>query len=107
MKIERSWRAFIIAIATKYDPRQPKDEAGQWTRAEIGWPDGLWSRETTGIDAIQAFELALRLVGTQLYCSHLHAEGRLVWIERGFGYGFPVPVTIRDLLIGEDRKQFG
>lgn len=87
---------------------EPVAEPLDWScRAEIGWPDGMWSRDVTGVDPIQALELALRMIGTQLYVSDLHRAGRLVWLEPGQGYGFPVPVTIRDMLIGEDRRRFG
>ena len=86
----------------------PIAEAVDWScRAEIGWPDDPWGRDVTGVDAIQAYEMALRLVGTELYTSNLHKARRLVWLEPGQGYGFPVPIILRDLLIGEDRKRFG
>lgn len=86
----------------------PIAESVDWScRAEIAWPNGLWGRGVTGVDAIQAFELALRMVGTELYTSDLHRRQRLVWLEPGQGYGFPVPATIRDMLIGEDRRRFG
>jgi len=74
---------------------------------EIGWPDGPWSRNVSGVDAIDAFELALRMVGTELYSSKWHAAKRLVWLAPGDGYGFPVPRTIGDLLIGQDQKRYG
>lgn len=76
-------------------------------RAEIGWPGQPWSRDVTGIDAIDAVELALRMVGTELYCSEWHASKRLVWLAPGDGYGFPVPRSISDMLIGQDRTRFG
>jgi hypothetical protein len=60
-------------------------------------------RAAIGIDAIQAFELALRMIGTNLYTSDLHRSGRLMWLQPGQGYGFPVPNTLRDLLVGEDK----
>lgn len=86
----------------------PIPEPLDWScRVEISWPDSLWARDVTGVDAIQAFELALRLVGTELYMSDLHRDGRLVWLERGQGYGFPVAGAIRDVLVGEDRRRFG
>jgi hypothetical protein len=86
----------------------PVPEPLDWScRAEISWPDGQWARDVTGIDALHAHEMALRFVGTELYMSDLHKARRLVWLERGQGYGFPVPVVIRDLLVGEDRRRFG
>jgi hypothetical protein len=71
---------------------------------EIGWPHGLQRKYAAGEDAVQALECALRLVGTLLYTSDLHETGRLVWLQPGGGYGFPVPGTIRDLLVGDDAR---
>lgn len=47
------------------------------------------------------------MVGTDIYTSDYHASGKLRWGEPGTGYGFPVPSSIRDLLIGDDKKFFG
>ena len=57
-----------------------------------------------GVDAVQALELALRMIGAFIYGSDHHESGNLIWGAPGQGYGFPVPNTIRDLLIGEDKK---
>jgi uncharacterized protein DUF6968 len=57
-----------------------------------------------GVDAVQALELALRLVGTFIYTSDHHASGHLMWQAAGEGYGFPVTNSIRDMLVGEDKK---
>jgi hypothetical protein len=73
-----------------------------WCRFTIGWPAGECARAAGGCDAIQALDLALRMIGTQLYTSDLHGQGRLMWLQPGTGYGFPVPQGIRDLLIGDD-----
>ena len=62
-----------------------------------------WERRAVGIDAIQSLQLALRMIGTELYASEYHKAGRLVWLKPGSGYGFPVPNIIRDMLVGEDR----
>ena len=43
------------------------------------------------------------MIGTHIYCSEYHRSGDLSWGEPGQGYGFPVPHTIRDVLIGDDR----
>ena len=83
----------------------PVEDGMDWScSCSIGWPEGLWERHTIGIDAIQAIELALRMVGTELYASNQHRSGQLMWLERGAGYGFPVPAVIKDQLIGEDRS---
>lgn len=57
-----------------------------------------------GVDAVQALELALKIIGAQLYASDHHASGRLMWEAPGKGYGFPVPTSMRDLLIGDDKN---
>lgn len=71
---------------------------------EIGWPQGLQRKRANGADAVQALEYALRLIGTLLYSSDLHEDGRLMWDEPGRGYGFPVPPSLRDQLIGDDAR---
>jgi len=71
---------------------------------EIGWPHGLQRKYAAGLDAVQALDHALKLVGTLLYTSALHETGRLMWDQPGRGYGFPVPGNIRDLLIGDDAR---
>lgn len=53
---------------------------------------------------MQALEIALRLIGAQLYASTYHQEGTLVFGKPGAGYGFPVPVNMRDLLVGDDAE---
>jgi len=53
---------------------------------------------------VQALEIALRLIGAQLYASTYHQEGTLVFGKPGAGYGFPVPVNMRDLLVGDDAE---
>ena len=44
------------------------------------------------------------MIGAELYVSDEYKSGALVWHSPGRGYGFPVPQTIRDLLVGDDRK---
>jgi hypothetical protein len=73
-------------------------------RFDIDWPDEKLTRIAVGIDAIQALELALKLIGAQIYTSDYHQAGKLEWFGRGQGYGFPVPNGIRDLLVGDDKK---
>lgn len=85
----------------------PEQKGPDWScHFEIGWPEGVVKREVIGIDAIQALELALRMIGTIIYSSDLHRSGELVWQAPRQGYGFPVPNTIRDLLTGQDREFF-
>lgn len=83
----------------------PEQQASDWAcRFEIDWPDGMWAMAAGGVDAVQALELALKMIGAQIYASDHHPSGNLVWQEPGRGYGFPVPNGIRDLLVGDDRK---
>jgi hypothetical protein len=70
---------------------------------EIQWPRETRKGSATGIDAIQALDLAMRKIGADLYTSNPHKTGSLRWNERGRGYGFPVPAVLRDLLVGDDR----
>lgn len=85
----------------------PVQDNLDWSCAfSIEWPDRTSERKIFGIDAIQSLELALRMIGTELYASGYHRAGRLMWLKPGAGYGFPVPNTIRDTLIGEDRDFF-
>lgn len=90
-----------IPVRVALPTQQPID----WScHVEIDWPDGRWSCDVVGIDPIQALQLALQMIGTELYSSELHSQGRLTWLAPGAGYGFPVPRVMRDMLIGEDRK---
>jgi hypothetical protein len=59
-----------------------------------------------GVDDVQAIAIALQMIGAFLYASDHHASGKLVWLEAGKGYGFPVPNNLRDMLIGDDKKFF-
>ena len=71
---------------------------------EIGWPSGARRKQANGVDAIQALHLALQRIGTDLYTSNEHAEGRLRWETPGGGYGFPVPKNLRGALVGLDKE---
>jgi hypothetical protein len=59
-----------------------------------------------GVDAVQALQLALQMVGTVLYTSQEYKDGRLTWDggENG-SLGFPVAANIRDIL--PDGDLFG
>lgn len=84
-------------------PEQESD--GAWfCQCEIGWPEGKWSTRAGGVDSIQAIQMAMQLIGTRLYVSEYHEAGKLYFEKPGNGYGFPVPISLRDLLIGDDAK---
>jgi hypothetical protein len=75
-------------------------------KVEVEWPDGTVAIPVGGVDTVQALDLALKTIGAQIYASDHHASGKLIWLEPGNGYGFPVTNGIRDLLIGDDKKSF-
>jgi hypothetical protein len=82
----------------------PEREGASWScKFEVDWPDGTLRIAAGGVDAVQALHLALELIGAQIYASDHHASGKLMWLEPGKGYGFPVTRGIRDILIGDDR----
>ena len=81
-----------------------KAEVDWICRFEIGWPEGRAERWGGGVDAVQALLFALQMIGAEVYTSSQHQSGRLEWLERGRGYGFPVPDNIRDLLVGDDKR---
>jgi hypothetical protein len=101
LKLRRAAGDIEIPIRIFAPVRQDVDWSCQF---EIGWPDETLTRLAVGIDAVQAFELALRMIGAQIYASDHHQTGKLEWLEPGRGYGFPVPNGIRDLLVGDDKK---
>lgn len=71
-------------------------------RCEIGWPEGAKTRTAWGADSLQAMVIALQMIGTDIYTSTHHHDGRLIFEEAGQGYGIPVPGNLRDLLVGRD-----
>jgi hypothetical protein len=84
-----------------------KAEDGAWScRYEIDWPDGRRAKEAWGADSVQAIVLALNIIGSEIYTSDYHKAGQLMFDSQGRGYGFPVPVTLRDLLEGDDKAFF-
>ena len=83
----------------------PQQETVDWScRFEVDWPDGTLTVPTRGFDAVQALYIALQLIGSMIYTSDHHASGKLMWLEPGKGYGFPVTNNLRDLLVGDDKR---
>ena len=58
-----------------------------------------------GVDALQALVLTLQMIGAEIYSSSYHREGRLRVYPTETGYGFPVPRSLRDLLVGVDAAE--
>jgi hypothetical protein len=73
-------------------------------RFEIGWSSQPQQKHAVGIDPVQALLFAMQMIGAELYASDQHESGRLIWLQHGNGYGFPVPASIRDVLRGDDAR---
>lgn len=83
----------------------PVDMGDHWQcEYEIGWPDNARRSKGYGIDSIQSLLITLQKIGIEIYTSKAHESGKLVWLERGDGYGFPLPAGHRDLCEGNDRS---
>ena len=75
----------------------PEQHEKDWScQYEIDWPDRLVARKIHGIDSAQALVLAIYMIGTELYSSSYHEEGRLTLDGKKGAFGFPVPKLIRD-----------
>jgi hypothetical protein len=62
----------------------------------VGMGDGQ-VRYAGGIDAVQALQLALQMIGVDLYTSQDARSGRLSWHAGSPGeLGFPVPDSMRN-----------
>lgn len=83
---------------------ESREKDARSCRFEIDWPDGQRSVAAWGVDAVQAMLLAMQMIGAEIYTSDYHTSGKLIWRDPAQGYGFPVPPSIRDLLIGEDAN---
>ncbi len=86
----------------------PEPDGEGWVCSySIGWPTGPQTRRVHGVDGIAAVHSALMMIGLDVNGSVYHQQGRLHWMERFVGLGFPVPKAARDLLTGEDAELFG
>jgi hypothetical protein len=83
----------------------PEEISGAWScRYEIGWPHEARVHAASGVDSVQALHIALQLMGCEIYVSDYHRSGQLMLEPDAPGYGFPVPRTMRDVLVGDDAK---
>jgi len=104
LKLRRASADVEIAIRL-HMPEQTAD--GVWLcKYEIDWPHGIWKHAALGIDSIQSIVLALQMIGAEIYSSEYHKSGDLMLEAPMRGYGFPVPKSLRDLLIGDDATFF-
>lgn len=100
LKLQRENDVFDIVIRIF----APEGSGLAWScRYEIDWPEGRQVMKAWGVDSVQAILLAFQMIGADIYTSSYHKSGRLLFEAAGQGYGFPVPESIRDLLIGNDR----
>ena len=89
MKLHRGWAAFLVTLALVQ---------GSSVIAQQISPRRLTLRE--------AIELALKMIGAEIYTREYHRSKLLMWEKPGRGYGFPVPASLRELLIGDDTNYF-
>ena len=93
--------------AVRIDIFAPERDGEAWKCLyEINWPTEKWSSYGGGYDPMQAVILALQKIGTDIYFSDYHKSGNLFWDSPGKGYGFPLPPSAREMLIGDDAKFF-
>lgn len=105
LKIARS--ASDVDVNVQIRVFKPEEKDGMWLcRYEIDWPEGKKSMSTGGFDSAQSLILALLTIGTELYTSEYHESDSLTWEKPRAGYGFPVLVSMRDMLIGDDAAFF-
>jgi hypothetical protein len=101
LKLRRDGTDTDVAIRI-FSPRPDQDH---WMcEYEIDWPEGMRKFAAHGLDSVQALELALKMIGSEIYTSEYHESKMLSWEKPGRGYGFPVPNNMRDLLEGDDAK---
>ena len=96
--------ADIVDIPIRFYAAEQSDNGAWSCRYEIEWPDGKRTMDSWGIDSTQAILLAFQMVGSELYTTNYHKAGALFFEAPGRGYGFPIASSLRDLLIGDDRK---
>lgn len=94
---------FDVAVDI-FEP-QPDAEGANWLcEYEVGWPATPLRNTAYGVDSVQALHLALQMIGAEPYAGRPAALKDLVWLEPGQGFGFPLPPSLRDLAIGEDKR---
>jgi hypothetical protein len=85
----------------------PEQEDNAWScQYQIDWPEGTQDMKAGGADSMQALIIAIKMIGADLYSSSYHKSGKLMFETPRNGYGFPVSMTMRDLLQGDDAKYF-
>ncbi len=101
LKLRDGAKSADVVVSVFWPGPRENSWFSDWT---IVWPDRVRKGSAGGVDAIQALLGALKIVGTELYCSAEHQDNRLIWADDWSGYGFPVPNGMRDALTGDDAK---
>ena len=104
LKFQQSGNVIDIPIIIFMPERG--DRSSWKCRYEIGWPDKKREMTAFGADSMQALILAIEMVATDIYTSSQHDRGGLSFERPGRGYGFPLPLTLRHLLEGDDAEYF-
>lgn len=55
-------------------------------------------RYSGGVDAVQALQLAMKMIGAELYTSQEAQSKQLSWVDDTGNLGFPVPDVLQDLV---------
>ena len=102
LKLRHAGREFDVPVRI-FAPEHQQD--GCWLcRYEIDWPDGRKSVTSGGIDSVQALFQALQMIGSELYATNYHKQGKLSLDGSTGGYGFPVAASLREMLVGDDKR---
>jgi hypothetical protein len=56
---------------------------------EVGWPHKPRRWRALGVDSVQALQLAMLAIGTELWANPFHHAGQLVFEDGDPSYGFP------------------
>ena len=93
-----------IDVTVRIYMPQPHSSGVDWECTyEIEWPRAVRRNHVGGADSVQALFLALQFVGAELYAGRPSDLSDLTWFEPGAGFGFPLPPSLRDLAVGEDK----
>ena len=87
-----------------YQPQIAENGIDWFCEYEIAWTSILRRNSVGGVDSIQAHFLALQGIGAELYAGRPSVLSRLTWLEADQGFGFPLPLSLRDLAVGEDKR---
>ena len=93
--LERTFTVDGAAICCRFY-RPAYDGQDFSCRYEIGWEEGVRTRESWGVDAVQALLLAMQSAHTDLLVARRDHGREVLWLGQR-NLGLPIPETIRDL----------